>query len=139
MALSAAATKIGYVRRPELTKMCVIVAEAGAHLKGLARAAPALLARLERDRVDQLRSFRDPWPLELRALGAARCWSHSPTQLHPPGFYLNPIPTAAIVGDGDDVVRACEFWAVIPDVPMKLLASGMTERHVVVVVTPWTG
>lgn len=141
MGLSAAAMKIGYVRWPELTKMWVIVADARARLKKLARAAPGLLAQLERDGVEQLLSFRDPWPPELRALGAARCWSHSPTQLHPPGFYLNPIPTGAIVGDGDDAVRACdEFWRAIPDVPAKLLASGMTKRHAVVVVTvDWLG
>ena len=71
----------------------------------------------------------------------ARCWSHPPTQLHPPGFYLNARATAAFVGDGDDAVRACdEFLAVTTDVPAKLLASGMTERHAVVLVTvDWLG
>src|SRR2546430_16426217 len=48
------------------------------------------------------------------------------------------LPTAAFIGDGDSVVRACdEFWAYIQDVPAKLLASDMTERHVVTV--DWLG
>jgi hypothetical protein len=71
----------------------------------------------------------------------ARCWAQSPTQRYPPGFYLNQLPSSVYAPDGDDAMRACDgFWAVIPDVPGKLLASGMTERHAVVVVTvDWLG
>jgi len=139
--LWAATRKVGYVPRPELTKMWVILVAPGARLKALKRAAPDLLAQLERDSIEQLRTFRDPWPPELRSLGVARCWSQSPPQPYPPGFYLNPLPTGASVPDGDDAVRACdEFLAVTPDVPAKLLASGMTQRHAVVLVTvDWLG
>jgi hypothetical protein len=136
MSLEAAASKVGYVVRPELTRVWGIVAEADAHLRDLERGAPALLARLEQAGVGELSSFRDPWPPELRALGAARCWSFSPTEQRPPGFFLNAPPSGAIGGDGNDAVQACnEFLARTPDVPAKLLASGITEGHVVVVVT----
>jgi hypothetical protein len=121
--------------------MWVALVDPGAPLEELARAASDLLAQLEQDGVEQLRTFRDPSPPELRSLGVTRRWSQSPTQLYPPGFYFNPLPTGALVGDGDDAVRACdEFWAVTPDVPAKLLASGMTEPDAVVAVTvDWLG
>jgi hypothetical protein len=140
--LSAAAGKLGYVRRPELTRKWIVLVDPGARLKQLARVVPAHLAQLEQDGIHRLRrTFRDPWPAGLRTLGVVSCVSMPPTRKHPPGFYLNPYPTAAWSPPGDEVVRACdEFLAVTPDIAAKLLASGLTERHAVVVVTvDWLG
>jgi hypothetical protein len=122
--------------------MWMVLVDPGARIKELARVAPDILADLEMDGIARLRRlYSDPWPPELRALGAVSCWSHEPTVKHPPGFYLNPFPTAAWQTPADDVVRAGErFLAATPDVQAKLLASGLDERHAFVVVTvDWLG
>jgi len=68
-------------------------------------------------------------PLLTRAVDA--------TVGHPPGFYLWPVTKgAAWPGDGDAIVRECDqFLSTVPDVSAKLAASGLSERHAVVVVT----
>lgn len=142
LSLSAAISEIGYVRRPELARMWILLVDPDAHIKRLARATPDLLVRLERSGVDQLRRTPyDPWSPELKSLGVVSCWSHEPTDKHPPGFYLNPFPTGAWIGDGNDTVRACEdFLKETPDIAAKLSASDFGERHAVIIVTiDWLG
>jgi hypothetical protein len=76
-----------------------------------------------------------------RRAATARRTSFPPSPKHPPGFYLNPFPTSARSIPADDVVRACgELLAATADVPAKLLASGLAERHAIVVVSDdWLG
>jgi hypothetical protein len=144
MELEAAIAKRGYVPTPELTRMWYILVDPGARLRSVARALPRHLADLERAGIHRLRGphhLRDPWPPELRSLGVVSCWSRLPTERHPPGFYVMPFPRGAWQSSGDDLVQACVgFLDTLRDVPAKLLASGLSERHAVVVVTiDWLG
>jgi hypothetical protein len=108
-----------------------------ARIKDLARVAPAHLARLERDAIDRLpRDWYQAWPVELRSFGAASCRSFPPTPDRLPGLSLIQYPTGVWSPPADVVVReANEFLAATQDVPVKLLASELPERHAVVVVT----
>lgn len=96
-----------------------------------------LLIRMEQEGIEQV--HRNSWgPLrdELTAISVESCWSHDPTERHPPGFYLLPWPKGAWGGDGDTIVReANAFLETVPDVAAKLRASGAPERHAVVIVT----
>jgi len=56
--LLAMARTIGYVARPELTRMWQIVVDPGTRLKQIAQEAPALLAQLEQNGVEHLTWMR---------------------------------------------------------------------------------
>lgn len=105
--------------------------------QGPGTSRPAHLAQLERDGIDRLpRDWHPAWPAEMRSLGGASCRSFPPTSDRPPGFYLIQYPTGVWSPPADLVVRESDvFLAATHDVSAKLLASGLPERHAVVVVT----
>lgn len=99
------------------------------------------MARLEESGITSLVGRHDRRPPELKRLRVVACVSHPPAEGKEPGFYILPDFTAAWSGDssdhGDIVVRMCDEFLADPkqaDVPRKLLASGRSERHAVVVV-----
>lgn len=137
LGLAAAIHKRGYTPCPELARTWMVWVTPQARIKDLARVAPAHLAQLERDGVDRLpRDWHPAWPAELRSLGAASCRSSPPTRDRPAGFHLVQYPSGVWSPPGDVVVQeADKFLAATHDVSAKLLASGLTERHAVLVVT----
>ncbi|OHV28441.1 hypothetical protein BCD49_37985 [Pseudofrankia sp. EUN1h] len=142
MGFSAASTSYTTVSR--LTRTWVLVVSPEARIKDLKREAPAALARLEENGTTSLegRGISDRRPQELRRLRVVSCVSTPPAEGNKAGFYLVQDFTAGWSGGssdhGDLVVQRCNELlasAEKADVPRKLLASGLSERHAVVVVT----
>jgi hypothetical protein len=136
MQLDAARAR-GYTHDARLTRSWRVILEERAKLKRVALGIVPLLLRLEADGIDSVgRGGWLPYREDLSAARIESCWSFEPTDMHPPGYYLWPPPKGAFVGDGEHIVRECDqFLATVPDVPARLVASRLPERHAVVVVT----
>jgi hypothetical protein len=108
-----------------------------ARINDLAAIMPRCLDGLERDGIEHLPPSPDPaWPEKLRERGAIRCRSYPPPSNHRGGFSFRAPSTSAQAIPADEMVGLCvEFLAGQPDVASKLAASGLSERHAVVVVT----
>ena len=128
----------GYTRDARLARSWRVRVGEGVKLNRVAERIVPLLQRLERDGVDRVGrgAGRQHGP-DLSSARVDSCWSFDATVGHPPGFYLWPVTKgAAWPGDGDAIVRECDqFLSTVPDVSAKLAASGLSERHAVVVVT----
>jgi len=133
----AAATKLGYIWDPHLTRFWWVQVDERANLKRIRPSVGRFLLSLEQQGIDRVP--RNSWGNlreRLTEISVEQCWSREPTERHPPGFYLMPGPKGAWGGDGEKIVReADDFMSTVPDVAAKLSASGASERHAVVVVT----
>lgn len=136
------ASRRGFTAVPGLLLRWFVTMHPGARVRRVWSHIPAVLAGLERCGVYRL-AHRSPALRQsgLADLGVTGCWSTRSTPERPPGFLLLPDSRCERGGEGDDIVRRCEqFLATVPDVTSKLVASGLPERHVVVVVTvDWVG
>src|SRR5262249_41112338 len=131
MAQFVAARNRGYTRDARLARSWRVRVDEGARLKRVAAGIVPLLQRLERDGVDYVRRGASlQYDDDLGLARVDSCWSFDPTVKHSPGFYLWPVTKGAWVGEGEDIVRECDqFLPTVPDVPAKLVASGLSERH----------
>jgi hypothetical protein len=141
MSQAAATQRKVYTAVAALRSTWFVMMRPKAHVNKLRCKLPAMLADLERREVSRVayRSFESHQrgPADL---GIAGCWRTFQSR-RPPGFYLLSDWKFEWGGDGDDIVRRCEeFIRTVPDVTQKLKASGFSERHAIVVVTPdWVG
>lgn len=137
MSLAVAAQRRGHTRRGDLTRRWIVRVEDGVILRDVAKPAVALLQQLEQQGIDRLsRMTGGPLCQQAKALQIQSCLSFAPTSQHPPGYYLSPATKGSWASDSDDAVRELDrFLPTVPDVPAKLLASGLPQRHAVVIVT----
>jgi hypothetical protein len=138
----AAASKHRFTSVPGLLSRWFVTMHPNAQVRRVWQHVPAALAELEHRGVQRLayRSFALRQS-GLADFGVTGCWSTPPTKAYPPGCCLLPDFKFEWGGEGDEVVRRCdEFLPTVPDVASKLIASGLPERHAVVVVTvDWVG
>jgi hypothetical protein len=145
-ALETAASRRGYTRCNELSRLWMVIVKPGTILKNIRHRVPSLLAQLECQGIDHMRGVNHRYvPSEfgglgtnLDKLGIESCSSCRPTSKHPPGFLLWPGVLADWVRDGDSVTGFCEQLLAdssCQDVLDKLRGSNADERHVVVILT----
>lgn len=110
-AAESEASKRGYTRLGKVHQMWDVRLRHTARWRVAEQHIPAILERLEQI---GWRNDQELWQLRyidrqlhdyLERLGVESLWTHPPTDLHPPGYYLTPDGWGGIVPSVDDLAR----------------------------------